>query len=482
MSLSVSPQQAAQELLDREDAQNSLLAFTEYTYPKFQPAEHHKIICEALERVERGECKRLMVFAPPRHTKSELCSRRMPAWYLGRNPDRQLICVTYAQEFADDFGRDVRQIVASDEYQNVFTGVSLSPDSKSRNRWHTNQGGVAVFTGVQGPITGRGGHLILIDDPVKNRQDADSETVREAVWAWYTSTLRTRLMPGGAIVLVMTRWHEDDLAGRLLESMELTGEQWEIISLPAIDAGKALWPEWYDLKSLEQIKATIGPRDWLALFQQSPTADEGTFFKREWFNTYDTPPAHLNIYMSGDFAVTENGGDFTELGVWGVSPDRRLYLLDWWFGQTTSDVWITEMVERFRYWKPQWFIGESGPIRRAIEPILKRRMFDTSSFCAIEWLPHGQANKEASARPFQALCAQGLVYFPDTTWAERVKDQLLRFPAGRYDDAVDTCSLFGRFIDMTWAKSVPKPKDDTVKLDKVVLRVPDFYKVKTKEW
>lgn len=493
-SLSLSPAQAAQELLRRRDASSHLLSFTEYTCPRFQPAEHHSIICDALDRVERGECKRLIIEAPPRHSKSELASRRFPAYYLGRHPDQQLICATYAQEFANDFGREVRQIVASTEFKALFPDVTLAPDSAAVNRWHTNHGGVYIAAGTGGPITGRGAHLALWDDPIKNRQDADSEAVRKMTWDWYTSVFRLRLMPDAAIVLIMTRWNEDDPAGRLIEQMDKDGEQWEIVRLPACtnSAGepvpptdpdaKALWPEWYDIPALIDIHKTIAPRDWLALFQQTPTADEGTFFKREWFNAYDTAPDHLNVYMSGDFAVTDGGGDYTELGVWGVSPDKKVYLLDWWYGQTTADVWITEMVERFRFWKPQWFIGEAGPIRRAIEPILRKRMFDEQAFCAIEWLPHGQANKEAAARPFQAIASQGLVHFPQNDMAERVKDQLLRFPAGRYDDAVDTCSLFGRWIDMTWSKEVPKPKQPQVKLEKVTLYVDDFFKQAKQAW
>jgi hypothetical protein len=226
--------------------------------PGFETARHHQQIAESLEAVERGEIKRLMVFAPPRHTKSELCSRRFPAWYLGKNPDKQIIASTYNQDLASDFGRDVRGIIASDEYKNVFNDVSLKEDSKAANRFHTNSGGIYVSVGVGGPITGRGAHIALIDDPIKNREDADSEIYRERVWKWYTSTLYTRLMPGGAIIVILTRWHEDDLAGRLLERQE-TGDKWDVISLKARDNGKALWPAWYNTEALSQIEANVVP-------------------------------------------------------------------------------------------------------------------------------------------------------------------------------------------------------------------------------
>lgn len=449
-SLQLSPAAAAKELLARREARVSLIGFTRYTFPRFQPGDHHKRIAEALERVERGECRRLMIFAPPRHTKSELASRRFPAWFMGRNPDKQIITCTYSGEFATDFGREVREIVAGDEYQALFPGVELAEDSKAKGRWHTTAGGVYVAVGVGGPITGRGAHLALIDDPIKNRQDADSEVVRESVWKWYTSTLRTRLMPGGAIVLVLTRWHEDDLAGRLLNASGNGGEKWEVVNLPAVsDEGHALWPEWYPLPELNAIKAAVGPRDWLALYQQKPTAEDGTFFKREWFRERYSDASEGATVITGDFAVTDGDGDFTELAVWCISGGS-FRPVDWWHGQTSADVWIDVLLDLVKRWKPLWFVGETGPIRRAIEPLLKRRMAERHVFVATEWLSHAGADKAVNARAFQAMCAQGQVMFPENEWSERVIDQLLRFPAAKHDDAVDTCGLFGRFMDKQW--------------------------------
>lgn len=470
----VSPQEAAQELLARRQARNGLIDFTRYTFPKFQPGAHHIQIAQALESVERGECDRLMIFAPPRHTKSELASRRFPAWYLGKHPDRQVITTTYAGEFAQDFGRDVREIVQSQEFGRLFEDVTLAADSAARGRWHTNSGGVYFAVGVGGPITGRGAHLALIDDPVKNRQEAESELIREQVWHWYTSTLRTRLMPGGAIVLICTRWHEDDLAGRLLERMKHGGEQWKVISLPAVnDAGEALWPEWYPLSELERIKATIGPRDWLSLYQQTPTAESGTYFKRDWFRRYTEAPTSLNCYVTGDFAVSADEGDYTELAVWGVDSTDKVYALDWWAGRKTADVWIDRLLDLVESYKVLRFVGEMGPIRRAIEPLLERRMRERGVFVACEWLPTN-ADKPAQARSFQGLASMGRIYWPQVEWAERVIDQCLRFPGGRFDDAVDACSIFGRFIASTWAaRSEPAP----VATDwDAPLRIGDFFK------
>jgi len=406
---------------------------------------------------------------------------------MGKMPGSRIISGTYNQDLASDVGREVRDIVISERYQNVFPGIELRADSKAANRWQTSVGGYYISAGVGTSLTGRPGTFGIIDDPFKDSKEGDSELRQEEVWRWYTNVFMTRLSKDAPKIVINTRWNEYDLTGRILEKAAESGEKWHRINLPAInhehtDHEEALWPEEKPLDFLANMRATMTARDWLAIYQQKPTADEGTFFKREWFNAYDTAPEHLNIYMSGDFAVTENGGDFTELGVWGVSPDRRIYLLDWWYGQTTADVWITEIVERIRFWRPLWFIGESGPIRRAIEPILRRRMLDDNALCALEWLPHSAANKEASARPFQALCSQGLVYWPQNPLAERVKDQLLRFPAGRYDDAVDTCSLFGRFIDQTWSKAKPPPPEKPLLIDKVELFVDDFYKPVDNAW
>lgn len=472
------PALAADELLRRRQARRSLISFTEYTKADFKPAQHHRWIADALEKVERGEIKRLMLFMPPRHGKSELASRRFPAWYLGRNPTKQLITATYSTEFAEDFGRDVKEIVRDGDFRMLFD-VSLASDSAARGRWHTDSGGVYFAVGVGGPITGRGAHLALIDDPVKNRQDAESETIRESIWHWYTSTLRTRMMPGGAIVLICTRWHEDDLAGRLLKAQDEGGEKWEIISLQALrdenGQEQALWPAWYPVEELRKIRGAIGPRDWLSLYQQTPTSDEGTFFKREWFKPYKERPEQLSIYMTGDFAVTADDGDFTEIAVWGIDRDQNIYALDWWSGQATTDVWIDELLRMVRLYEPQWFVAESGVIRRAVEPWLKKQMLETRTYTACEWLPTS-GDKPSMARSFQAMASTGKVHIPLTVWGQQLIDQLMKFPAGTHDDKVDACGLIGRFIAKTFApavkKTAPVPQFDQP------LRMSDFIPAK----
>lgn len=420
-------------------ARESLIKFTSYTLPNYFPASHHHRICEKLEAVERGEIDRLMIFMPPRHGKSELASKRFPAWCLGRNAHRQIIAASYNSDLASDFGRNVRNIVASSEFAEVFPGTSLAADSQAANRMNTNKGGSYIAAGVGTAVTGRGADIALIDDPFKDREEADSERRRDLVWDWYRSTLFTRLMPGGAVVVILTRWHEDDLAGRLLEQEP---GQWDILSLPAIDeAGKALWPEWYDVPALERIKATIGPREWSALYQQRPQPDDGTYFQRAWFPSWEQKP-ELRYYGTSDYAVTDGGGDYTVHRVWGIDSTGAVYRVDGWRGQTASDVWIEKKLDLIAKHKPLAWFGEGGVIQKAVEPMINRRMRERNVYCRLEWLP-SVADKPTRARSFQAMAASGRVRFePGADLSE-----FLVFPAGKHDDDVDCASLIGRAID-----------------------------------
>lgn len=438
----LSPQAAAAELLARRRARDGLIAFTEYTFPGYRAAPHHRRIAEALERVERGKCKRLMICMPPRHGKSELASRRFPAYALGRNPARQVIAASYNGDLAGDFGRDVRNIVAEAEFRALFP-VSLAADSKAANRWHTDGGGMYVAAGVGTAVTGRGAHILLIDDPFKDREEADSELRRKRVWDWYTSTAYTRLMPGGAIVLINTRWHEDDLAGRLLAQQKQGGDQWEVLSLPAIDSrGQALWPDDYPLERLLEIKAVLPERDWNALYQQDPTPDDGTYFRRAWFKTWDRLPTVLNLYGTSDYAVTADDGDWTVHRIWGVAANGDIYRVAGWRGQTASDEWIERKIDLMLKYRPLAWFGESGVIRRAVEPMLKRRMRERNCYTRMEWLT-SITDKATRARGIQGRLSMGAVWFEPGAEI----DEFLKFPSGAHDDEVDTASLIGRALD-----------------------------------
>jgi|TARA_R100000544_G_scaffold34719_3_gene21624 predicted phage terminase large subunit-like protein len=447
-------------------ARASLIKFTEYTFPQYQSAVHHRLIAEKLEAVERGKIDRLMIFMPPRHGKSELASKRFPAWALGKNPKRQIIAASYNSELASDFGRNVRNIIRERKFSNVFAEVELAPDSQAANRWNTNKGGTYVAAGVGTAVTGRGADILLIDDPMKDREEAESETIRDKVWNWYTSTAYTRLMPGGAVILIQTRWHEDDLAGRLLEAETHGGDKWDKLILPAInDNGDALWPERYPLPALERIRNAIsmtGVRDWESLYQQNPTPAEGSFFKRDWYTRRHDEAPKVHIYITSDYAVTEDGGDWTEHGVWGFNGED-LFQLDWWSGQTSADVWIDALLDLVTKWKPLCVFGEGGVIEKSVRPMLKRRMIERKVHCRMEWIASVR-DKATRARAFQARSAMGTVSLKRGEQGDDVLTQLLSFPAGKHDDKVDVCSLMGMVIDEAHPAIVlpkkPKTKRD----------------------
>jgi hypothetical protein len=277
----MTPARAAAELLRRHDASRDLVAFTEYTFPGYRPAWHHRLIAAQLERVLAGEVDRLMLLVPPRHGKSELSSRRFPAYYLGHHPDRQFLSISATADLAADFGRDVRNLIARAEYAALFD-TTLAADSHAKGKWHTSAGGLYYSVGIGGSVLGRGAHVMLIDDPFSSMEDALSEATRKNVWDWYTGTAYNRLMPGGAVILINHRMHEDDLAGRLLAQQAAAGDHWEVVELPAIgNDGLALWSDAYPIEALSRIRQNIQPRFWSALYQQHPTPEEGDFFKAE---------------------------------------------------------------------------------------------------------------------------------------------------------------------------------------------------------
>jgi len=456
------------ELTAEDYAFSRLISYSAYQWPQYQDAFHHRLIARKLEEVERGDCKRLMIFMPPRHGKSMLASEFFPAWYLGRNPEHYVIAATYAQELADDFGRKVRNQIADPAFQSVFPGVGIRNDSTSAKRFHitaeddfsTNQNGAYFSVGVGGPLTGRGAHLLLIDDPVKNREEADSETVRRKIKDWYTSTAYTRLMPGGKIVIIQTRWHEDDLSGWLLEDHQHEG--WEILNLPAIDEdGEALWPEQYDVAALKKIKQAVGPRDWSALYQQSPSPEEGDYFKREWVKQVHSLPdvQTMRIYGASDYAVTAKGGDYTVHVIVGVDPENRLYLLDLWRGQNASDEWVDAFCDLVKKWKPIGWAEETGQIKSGVGPFLKKRQREKKAFVHREAFPTrgDKAIRAQSIRGRMAL--NGLYVSSDAPWLADLLSELLSFPVGVYDDQVDALGLVGQLLDKMLtgsSKAVPK--------------------------
>lgn len=501
----ITRQEAARELLARRNARQSFLAYCQYVAEREglgeQPAKHHEFLCHILQSVADGEIQNVIIMLPPGSAKSTYATVRFPAWYLGRFKRRGVISASYNSTLAEHFGKKVRNLVSSPAHQAVFPDCSLSADTRAKGEWDTTEGGFYFAVGVGEGVTGRRGDLAIGDDLIKGRQDADSQTIRDKTWEWWKADLRTRLKPKTAArVLIGTRWHEDDPIGRILPENYAgengiirgrDGGEWYVINIPAEARagdvlgrapGEWLWPEWFSPAYWAAEKVAQGPRNWLSLYQQTPTAEDGTYFEKDWFRYYDQLPKDMTVYMSGDFAVTEGDGDFTELGVWGVDSLDNIYALDWWSGQTTSEVWIDRFVDLVKRWKPIGFVGEGGPIRRSVEPFLARAMRDHRAYTVLHWLTGG--DKAANARAFQAYLANGRVYFPHTDWSARLRDQLLRFPNGKYDDAVDTCSLFGRHMQVTWAATPrPDPKPELKQVWGQAPTVADFLpKSKSKSW
>lgn len=445
-----------------------LISYAAYQWPGYRDAAHHRLIARHLEAVERGDIKRLMITMPPRHGKSMLASEFFPAWYLGRNPDHYVVTATYAQELADDFGRKVKNQIEDDSFKAIFPGVGLADDSKSAKRFHiegqsggyehsTSQRGAFYAVGVGGPLTGRGAHLLLIDDPVKNREDAESEVIRKKTKDWYTSTAYTRLMPGGRIVIIQTRWHEDDLAGWLQAEHEHEG--WVTLDLPAIgDDGKALWPEQYDIASLEQIKRALPPRDWSALYQQRPSPETGDFFKRDWLYEVDHMPPRetMRVYGGSDYAVTSEGGDYTVHIVIGVDPEGNLWILDLWREQASSDQWVEAFCDLVIKHKPIGWAEETGQIKSGVGPFLTKRMLERKAYVHRETFAT-RGDKAVRAQSIRGRIAmQGLRMLRNAPFKSDLISEMMSFPVGVHDDQVDALGLVGQLLDKMLSGVAPE--------------------------
>ena len=421
----------------------------------FKPARHHKLLISKLQDVADGKIPRLMVFMPPGSAKSTYANVWFAPWWLGRNPAGNIITGSYGQELADKWGRKSRNIVGSAGYKRIFD-VSLDASSKAANRWATDRGGEYLAVGVGGPITGNRADLAIIDDPVKGREEADSDLIRDRTKEWYRDDLWTRLKPGAAVVLIMTRWHEDDLAGWLLEEEKVGGEKWEIISLPAVaeaddalgrEVGEPLWPEWFTPEMFSEARRDT--RRWNALYQQRPAPEEGDFFKAAWFRSYDKPPARetLRVYGASDYAVTADGGDYTAHIVVGLDPDWNMYVLDLWRKQAGSDEWVESFCDLVLAWKPLEWAEESGQIKAGVGPFLTRRMIERQAYVARQTFPT-KYDKAIRAQSIRGRMALHGIYLPvNAPWTPELKRELLTFPAGKHDDQVDALGLIGQLLD-----------------------------------
>lgn len=438
----------AKRELARRRAKSRLADFMEYdSRGLWQRALHLDKLCGALEAVERGEIDRLMVFMPPRHGKSEVCSKKFPAWYLGRNPGKEIIICSYAADLAYDFSRIARDTLR--ERGPELWEIKVSSDSSAVGRWGIEgKRGGCVAAGVGGPITGRGAHVGIIDDPFKNAEEAASQTIRDKVWEWYRSTFRTRLAPGGAIVLVMTRWHEDDLAGRLIAEMQAGGEQWTIIEMQAEAEegdplgraiGETLWPEHgFDKAWAEATKVAVGSYFWQALYQQRPSAPEGEILKRGWWKFYKAIPADLQeVIQSWDMTFKDSdGSDFVVGGVWGRKGADK-YLLDQVRGRMDFPTTLAAVKALTAKWpQARAKLVEDKANGPAVIAMLKREI---PGLIPVE----PQGSKMARVAAVSPEIEAGNVYLPDPSIAPWVNDfieECAAFPNGKHDDQVDQMS------------------------------------------
>jgi len=425
------------------------------------------LLLEKLEDVSNGKTDRLAVFMPPGAAKSTYASILYAPWHLAQHPGDNIIAASHTQELAEKWGRRVRNLIFE---HSAVLGVGLAPDSQAAGRWETDHGGEYFAAGVGGAIAGRRADLVVIDDPIRSREDADSETVRDKIWDWYKSDLYTRLKPGGRIVLIQTRWHEDDLAGRLLADMAAGGDHWDVISLPALAEqddplgraiGQPLWPEWEDEANLERKRRAVGPRDWSALYQQRPAPEDGDYFKKEWLKPYDIAPDQklMRIYGGSDYAVTADGGDYTVHAVVGLDPEGRMYLLDLWRKQAASDEWVEAFCDLVIKWKPLGWAEEHGQIKSGVGPFLDRRQRERSAYVFREQFPTrgDKAIRAQSIRGRMAL--EGLHVPTSAPWYAGLRSELLSFPAGKHDDQVDALGLIGQLLNkMSLGQHPPKPE------------------------
>lgn len=434
------------------------------------PARHHLAIIEKLEAVSRGEIDRLMVLAPPGSAKSTYISTLFPAWWFAQHPQSAVIAASHTSELAERFGRKVRNLIT--EHSSLL-GYTLAADNAAAGRWENSRGGEYFAAGVMGPITGRRADLAIIDDPVKSRQEADSATVQERTWEWWQSDLSTRLKPGARVVLVMTRWSEADLGGRLEEDMALGGKPWEILRLPMVAEagdplgrapGEMLWGDWFTADMLAQAKRDA--RTFSALYQQRPAPETGDYFRREWLRPVQHLPIRtsLRVYGASDYAVTADGGDWTVHVVVGMDPDGRLWLLDMWRGQASSDQWVEAFCDLVRQWQPIGWAEENGQIRAGVGPFLDRRMRERRAYVARQQFPT-RGDKSVRAQSIRGRMAlEGLHLQADAPWRADFEAELMSFPAGKHDDIVDALGLAGQLLDqMTVAKPSPygpdRPRD-----------------------
>lgn len=430
-------------------AYDDLLAFCKRMQPDYKVGRHHKVLAQHLMALENGSKDRVCVNMPPRHGKSQLVSIYYPAWFLGRNPTKKIMMVSHTTDLAVDFGRKVRNLIDTDAYREIFPTVTLATDSKSAGRWNTNLGGEYYAAGIGSSIAGRGADLLLVDDPHSEQDVLNGNfEVFSKAYEWFTYGARTRLMPGGRVAIVATRWHLDDLTGRVTRDMAQNddADQYEIVEFPALldtaSGQKALWPEFFDVPALLRTKASMPVFQWNAQYQQSPTAEEAALIKRDWWQVWrqEEPPPCEYIIMSLDAAAEKhNRADFTALTTWGVFNNEEagayhIILLNS-IKQRLEFPELKELAMReYREWEPDSFIVEKKSAGTALYQEMRRMGISVQEFT-----PHrGSGDKLARLNSVADIVASGICWVPETRWAEEVVEEIAGFPFASHDDLVDS--------------------------------------------
>jgi predicted phage terminase large subunit-like protein len=432
----------------KEKCRENFMPFVKEMWSAFIAGRHHKIMADAFERVANGSLKRLIINMPPRHTKSEFASYLFPAWYLGKFPHKKIIQTAHTAELATNFGRKVRNLVATPDYQALFP-TKLSSDSKAAGRWNTNKGGDYFAIGVGGAVTGKGADVLIIDDPHSEQEAMQGNpAVFDRVYEWYSSGPRQRLQPGGSIIIVMTRWSKRDLTGQIINnSVKREGDEWETIEFPALmPSGKPLWSEFWSQKELEAIKNEIPVSKWEAQYQQNPTSEEGAIIKREMWQIWEKekPPVCEFIIQSWDTAFEKNNrADYSACTTWGVFyktdsdgfDTTHIILLDAFKERMEFPELKKKAQELYKDWNPDALIVEK---KAAGAPLIyeMRRM----GIPLQEYTPSKGSDKIARVNAISDLFASGFVWCPDTRWAEEVMEECASFPNGEHDDLVDSTS------------------------------------------
>ena len=439
-----------EKLKKQELSQEKFIKFVETVWPTFISGRHHKIMANAFERVAQGELKRLIINMPPRHTKSEFASYLLPAWFLGKFPHKKVIQTSHTAELAVGFGRKVRNLVDSDIYHGIFPNLTLQADSKAAGRWNTSKGGDYFAIGVGGAVTGKGADLLIIDDPHSEQEAAlaaSSPEIYDKVYEWYTSGPRQRLQPGGAIVIVMTRWAQRDLTGQVIKaSAQRGGEEWEVIEFPAImPSGNPLWPEFWSLDELSALKEELPNAKWQAQYQQNPVGNEAAIIKRDWWQWWEKedPPPCDYILQTWDTAFEKHQrADFSAGTTWGVfnnpldNDQPNIILLDTYKKRVEWVDLKRDVLEQYRQWEPDGMLIEKKATGAPLIYELRAMGIPVQ-----DYTPSKGQDKIARLNSVSDIIASGKVWVPRTRWAEELVDEVAAFPSGEHDDLVDATTL-----------------------------------------